>query len=141
MRYRQNEFRKLHSILAENADAFAEAITKDTQGTSSEIETEIFLTMDILRQSYDSLDFEKELKEEYSITNGEDNLSRRVGVGIVLIRPTSHTRLYSVLAPVCAAIAAGNCVLLEVRLKALGYPGITNQSTSSKELLSISTRF
>lgn len=78
--------------------------------------------MDVLRQSYDSLDFEKELKEEYSITNGDDNLSRRVGVGIVLIRPTSHTRLYSVVAPVCAAIAAGNCVLLEVRLEVLENP-------------------
>lgn len=114
IRYRQNEFQKLHAILAENADAISVAIAKDTQGSTSEIETEIFLTLESLRHHYDSLDFAKELREEYSITNGENNVNRRVGVGIVLIRPTLHTRFYSILAPVLAAIASGNCILLEL---------------------------
>jgi acyl-CoA reductase-like NAD-dependent aldehyde dehydrogenase len=118
IRYRQNEFQKLHAMLVENPDAISVAITKDTQGTSSEIEAEIFLALESLRDHYDSLDFAKELKEEYSISNGEDNGSRRVGVGIVFIRPTSHTRFYSILAPIGAALAAGNCILLEVRITA-----------------------
>jgi len=114
IRYRQNEFQKLHTALTENADALANAIAKDTQATSSEIEVELFLTMNSVRHFHDSLDFGKELKEEYSITDGKDNPHWRVGVGLVVIRPTTHTRLYSVVAPICAAIAAGNCILLEV---------------------------
>lgn len=116
IRYRQNELHKLHSALTENADALANAISQDTGATSAEVEAELFLTMDSLRHLYDSLNFVKEMKEEYLVTNGEDNLGRRIGVGLVVVRPTSHTRLFSVLGPICAALAAGNCILLEVSL-------------------------
>lgn len=114
IRYRQKELQNLHNVLTENADALATAISQDTGATSAEVEAELFLTMDSLGHFYDSLDFEKEIKEEYLVTNGKDNLGRRIGVGLVAIRPTVHTRLFSVLSPICAAIAAGNCMLLEV---------------------------
>ena len=114
IRYRQNELHTLHVALTENADALAAAISQDTGSTSAEIEVELFLTMDSLRHFYNSLDFEKEIKEEYLVVNGQDNVGRRTGVGLVVILPTSHTRLFSVLSPICAAITAGNCILLEV---------------------------
>lgn len=115
IRYRQKELQNLHAALTENADPIADAISKDTGATTAEVEAELFLTLDSLREFYDGLDFKKELKDEFAVVNGEDNVARRVGVGLVVVRPTSHTRLYSVVAPICAAVAAGNCVLLEVR--------------------------
>lgn len=72
--------------------------------------------MSAIRHFYDSIDFAKELKEECLVTTGVDNVSRRVGVGLVVIRPTTYTRFYSVISPIAAAIAAGNCILLEVRI-------------------------
>jgi acyl-CoA reductase-like NAD-dependent aldehyde dehydrogenase len=114
IRYRQDQFQKLFKILSENADTLAEAIAKDNSATAAEVEVELFLTLDSVRHFYDGFNFERELKEEYSLKNGEDNEGRRIGVGIVLVRPTIHTRLYSVLTPTCAAIAAWNCVLLDV---------------------------
>ena len=114
IRYRQNELQNLHETLTENANSFADAISQDTGATSAEVEAELFLTLDSLRHFYDGLDFEKELKDEYAVANGVDNLERRIGAGLVVVRPTSHTRLYSVVAPISAAVAAGNCVLLEV---------------------------
>jgi acyl-CoA reductase-like NAD-dependent aldehyde dehydrogenase len=114
IRYRQKEFQNLHAALAENADALAGAILQDTGSTSAEIEAELFLTMDGLRHFYDGLDFEKEMKDEYLVANGENNVGRRIGVGLVAIRPTFHTRLFSTMVPIFAAVAAGNCVLLEV---------------------------
>ena len=116
VRYRQKELQALHTALIENADALATAISQDTGATSAEVEAELFLTTDCLRHAYDSLDFGKELKEEFLVSNGEDNTGRRIGVGLVAIRPTFHTRLFSVLSPICGAIAAGNCVLLEVSI-------------------------
>ena len=114
VRYRQKELQNLHVALTENADSIADAISKDTGATSAEVEAEIFLTLDSLRSSYDGLHFEKEMKDEYAVVSGEDNAGRRIGVGLVVVRPTSHTRLYSVVAPICTAVAAGNCILLEV---------------------------
>ena len=114
IRYRQKELQSLHNGLKENADALITAISQDTGATGQEVETELFLAMDSLRHCYDSLNFDKEMTEEYLVACGKSNPGRRVGVGLVVIRPTFHTRLFSVLSSLCAAIAAGNCILLEV---------------------------
>ena len=115
VRWRQNEFQRLHAALREKVDVICEAISKDASSSIADSQKEFYLTMDAIRQSYETLDFDRLLKEEYSIKDGKDNLSRRVGLGLVVIRPTRHTRFYSILTPLVAAIAAGNCVLLEVR--------------------------
>jgi acyl-CoA reductase-like NAD-dependent aldehyde dehydrogenase len=114
IRYRQKELQSLHAALSEYADELASAIANDTGATSAEVEAEIYLTMDSLRNFYDGLDFEKKTKEEYLVANGKNNIERRIGVGLVAIKPTFHTRTFSILSPICAAVAAGNCVLLEV---------------------------
>jgi acyl-CoA reductase-like NAD-dependent aldehyde dehydrogenase len=96
------------------ADAICESITEDTQNSAAEVETEFYLTMTALKHFYESIDFAQDLKEEYLVTKGVDNTSRTVGVGLVVIRPTTYSRLYSIIVPIAAAIAAGNCILLEV---------------------------
>ena len=58
--------------------------------------------------------FEKSIEEEYIISHNKGNLQRRVPYGLVFIRPQMHTRFFSIISAVAAAIAAGNCVLLEV---------------------------
>jgi acyl-CoA reductase-like NAD-dependent aldehyde dehydrogenase len=130
IRYRQKELQSLHSALAEHLDALAAAISEDTGVTSAEVEAELFLTMNCLRHSYDSLDFAKENKEEFLISNGKDNVERRIGVGLVAIRPTFHTRLFSVLSPICTAIAAGNCVLIEVSTAFQRLKSVTDEFVS-----------
>lgn len=115
-RYRQDQLQRLHRTLREEASQIIAALVADSKSSSSEVDAEYYLGMEAVRHFYDSLDFEKDLKDEYSVVRGEDNLKRRVGAGLVVIRPTSHTRFYSILAPLAAAIAAGNCVILEVSL-------------------------
>lgn len=116
-RYRQDQLQRLHRTLREEASQITAALVADSRSSSSEVDAEYFLGMEAVRHFYDSLDFEKDLKEEYSVVRGEDNLTRRVGAGLVVIRPTSHTRFYSIVTPLAAAIAAGNCVILEVSLR------------------------
>jgi acyl-CoA reductase-like NAD-dependent aldehyde dehydrogenase len=113
-RYKQKELYNLHVGLRARAGPICDAIAQDTQSSPADVETEFFLAMNAVRHFYESIDFTKELKEEYMVTTGVDNVSRKVGVGLVVIRPATYTRFYSVISPVAAAIAAGNCILLEV---------------------------
>jgi acyl-CoA reductase-like NAD-dependent aldehyde dehydrogenase len=119
VRYRQNELQSFHETLSNNADKIRAAISQDLNGSStgvsSEAEAEYYYAMSAVKHFYSSLDFEKSLKDEYLLANGADNVSRRVGKGLVIIRPTTHTRFYSIVSPTVAALTAGNCVCLEVR--------------------------
>jgi acyl-CoA reductase-like NAD-dependent aldehyde dehydrogenase len=116
IRYRQNQLQGLHTALRNEAGAICSALAKDSQASNTEVETEYYLAMDAIRHWYDSLDFAEEHKKEYAVAEGKDNATRRLGVGLVIIRPTSHSRLYSIVSPLAAAISAGNCVALEVGL-------------------------
>lgn len=113
-RYRQDQLQALHKTLREEAGQICSALLSDSNSSSAEVETEYYLVMDAVKHFYDGLHFDEELKEEYSVVHGKNNLSRRVGVGMVVIRPTSHTRFYSIVTPLAAAITARNCIVLEV---------------------------
>lgn len=114
VRYRQDQFHALHAALRENSDAICQAISKDSRCTAADAETEFFLAMDAVQKSYESLKFEEALEQEYLVTKGKNNTGRRAGVGLIAIQPQLHSRFYSVVAPVAAALAAGNCILLEL---------------------------
>ncbi|KFY28342.1 hypothetical protein V491_00524 [Pseudogymnoascus sp. VKM F-3775] len=118
VRHRQNEIQKLHLCLRENATAILSSISKDTDGGSSAIdvesEIEYWLTMNAVEQQYEGLDFEASIKKEYLIATGTNNQSRRIGKGVVVIRPTTHTRFYSIIVPLVTAVAAGSCTVLEL---------------------------
>lgn len=113
-RFKQKQLYSLHAELLVQADAICAAIAEDTQNSAAEVETEFYLTMTTLRHFYESIDFAQDMKEEYLVTKNVDNTSRTVGAGLVVIRPTTYTRLFSIIVPIAAAIAAGNCILLEV---------------------------
>lgn len=114
IRFRQSELLALHRTLREDASSICRALNQDSLSSAAEVETEVYLALETVRHFYDSLDFGKELEEEYNVANGKDNKARRVGAGLVIIRPTTHTRFYSIVNPLAAAISAGNCVILEV---------------------------
>jgi len=114
VRYRQDQLYALHAALRENVDAISLAITDDSRCSVQDAETEFYLGMDALRKSYESLNFEKSLKNEYLVANGKSNEERRVAMGLIAIKPSRHSRFYSVIVPLAAALVAGNCILLEV---------------------------
>ncbi|KAI1849467.1 hypothetical protein JX265_012716 [Neoarthrinium moseri] len=114
IRYRQNQLQSLHAALRNDAGTIASALAADSQASSAEVEAEYYLAMNSVQHFYDSLVFKDEHEKEYQVTHGKDNATRRLGVGLVVIRPTSHTRFYSIVTPLAAAISAGNCVVLEL---------------------------
>ncbi|GJC93842.1 putative Aldehyde dehydrogenase [Colletotrichum higginsianum IMI 349063] len=114
IRFRQDNLISLHDALRKESAALIAAQEKDTGASKTEIEAEHFLTLEAIRHFYESLDFAKELETEYLVAHGRDNPGRRTGAGLVIIRPTTYTRLFSILSPLAAAIAAGSVVALEL---------------------------
>jgi acyl-CoA reductase-like NAD-dependent aldehyde dehydrogenase len=113
---RQVQLKQLHSALVKNADSIQEAIVKDSGNTKAEAAIEYSLALANLKKQITSLDPVKELEDEYRIANGKDAADRREAIGIVYIEPINHTFFYSVVEPLSVAIAAGNCVIVQVSL-------------------------
>lgn len=118
VRFRQRQLQALHAILQAESNTIITAIINDARekdGTSeAEAHAEYFLAMNNVRDLYQSLDFKKSIKDEHEIAVNHDNLNRRLGKGLVILRPTSHTRFYSIICPLATSIAAGNCTGIEV---------------------------
>lgn len=79
-------------------------------------ELEFSLAVSAVRQHYDAIDFDSAISNEYRIARNQNNIERRVGHGVVVIRPTTHTRFYSIISAVACSIAAGNTFILEVSI-------------------------
>ena len=114
LRYRQGQLQRLHSEMIRSKDIFKSAIAADTGHTSLEIDLEFALVLSELRLHYDSLNLQSELAIARQIENGIDNADRTQPVGIVYVVPAEQNLFYSVMAPLCAAITAGSCVIVEV---------------------------
>ena len=112
--YRQQQIESLCGTLLENTDKIHEAITSDTGNTFSEVTVEFNLALAAVRADYASLQPTKAREEEYAIANGKNAAQAKVPVGVVYIEPATHTLFYSTIVPLSAAIAAGNCVILQV---------------------------
>ncbi|PSK48599.1 ATP synthase subunit alpha, mitochondrial [Elsinoe australis] len=112
--YRLSQLQKLRDTLVEQANQIQDAIKSDSGITSAEAKIEYSLAVETVRTRYTELaDFEKVLEQEYSVAKGKDDPSRRHGVGTALIKPSSHSLFYSTIAPLAAAIAAGNVVIIQ----------------------------
>ena len=55
-----------------------------------------------------------DLKTEVELAHSLENPTGTTNLGIVYLIPAQRNLFYSVLSPVCAALAGGNCVVLEV---------------------------
>lgn len=114
-RYRQHQLYFLHDFLRRNSGKIQAAILKDTSCPQAEVDIELGTSLSVVRKLYDQINFEKSIKDEFLIARNKDNTERRIPYGVVLIRPTLHSRFFSIISATAAAFAAGNVVLLEVK--------------------------
>lgn len=116
-RYIQKQLSILHNALVNASEKIHTAIVQDSAQSSAETWLEIHQTLQAVKDQYSSINFTEFLVAEYSIANGKDRLERRRPYGCAYILLSRHTRFNSIAQPVAAAIAAGNCVVLEVQEK------------------------
>ncbi|KAK1142487.1 hypothetical protein N8T08_007849 [Aspergillus melleus] len=121
-RYRQSQFQRLQSAFVQHLEELKESIRSDSGHTAEEASAEICLALQELRTHYLSLDLDRDLEIEYRIANGKSNLEGRRGVGIVYIVPSTHTLFFSVISALSAAMAAGNCVIVELTQTTMTLP-------------------
>ena len=113
--FRQEQLKNLHDILRKNGSDVRDAIRQDTGVSEAEATVEYSLALSTVKDHYAGLDPVKELDDEYRIARGKDAKDRMEPVGVVYIEPnTGHTPFFSILTPVSASLAAGNCVVLKV---------------------------
>jgi acyl-CoA reductase-like NAD-dependent aldehyde dehydrogenase len=115
--YKQGQLEKLHRALVQNAKPIQEISAKDAAYSTAEAKLEFIQTIRALRKHYSSLDPDKELEAEYAIARNQDAADNREPMGIVVIEPSAHSFLFSIVAPLSAAIATGNCVIIQVDFK------------------------
>lgn len=113
--YRKTQLKKLHDALAGSAAEIRKAIAQDTGHRPAEITVEYWLALRCLADSYASIDPEALLAAEYAVATSRDTPDAREPVGIVVIEPAAHTFLFSLISALAPAIAAGNCVVVQVR--------------------------
>lgn len=123
--FRLEQLEKLHTGLVSESSIILEAIIADSDISRAEAKVEFSLALNALQDRYSELDPERQLDEEYAVTKQRDANNLRIGFGIVLIKPAKHSLFYSTVVALSAAIAAGNCVALEVSSPAI-FPKLEN---------------
>ncbi|KAF2091441.1 ALDH-like protein [Saccharata proteae CBS 121410] len=129
--FRQDQFRRLHSVLVEREEEALEAIAHDSGHIDAEAKIQYYLVLSSIKRYLSQLDPEKSLQEEYRIANGADALDRVESVGIVYVEPTTHTLFYSALVPIAGALAAGSCVVLQLQDTLLEAPNLVRKILSA----------
>ena len=109
-RGRQNLLHSLNNTLRSSEKTIKNAILADTGYTDSEITLEYTLAIAELSTHYHSVSLDEDLKNQRAL----DDPNSTTNVGIVYIAPSKQNLFYSVISSLTAALAAGNCVILEV---------------------------
>lgn len=114
--YRKDQLRNLHSALADNASAIQDAIAKDSKHQPSEVKIEYCLALQLIADAYIAINPNQQLEQEYAVTKGQDDVTSREPVGIVVIESSSHAFFYGLISALAPTLAAGNCVIVQVSL-------------------------
>lgn len=114
VRYIQSQLKVLHQSILDSREEILEVIACNPLTTETEAEVEFSMAVATVRQHYEAIDFDQAIANEYKIANGKNNTERRVGHGVAVVRPTTHTRFYGIISATACAIAAGNTFVIEV---------------------------
>lgn len=113
-RFIQKQLSKLHNVIIQNSAEIRRAIRDDTRQTSAEVELHFTLALRQVRNQFEAIDFAKAIEEEFLIAHQKNAPTRVVPYGIAYISPSGFNVFYSSVVATAAAIAAGNCVVLQV---------------------------
>ncbi|KAJ9603049.1 hypothetical protein H2200_012344 [Cladophialophora chaetospira] len=126
VRLRQSLFHSLHAALIASEGTIKRAIAADTGSSDADSSFEYSLALSELRTHYESLDLKTEVERAHTL----ENPSGTTNLGIVYLIPAQRNPFYSILSPLCAALAGGNCVVLELP------PTLSQVSSVLRKLLS-----
>ncbi|RWA04712.1 hypothetical protein EKO27_g10395 [Xylaria grammica] len=112
--FRREQLYRLYNGLQQESVAIQDATVRDSGNTPAEALVQLHMAFSIVKSLHNQIKPNEDLEVEYRVSKAQDARDYRIGVGIVVISPQEHTFLYSVLAPLSAAIAAGNAVIVVI---------------------------
>ncbi|KAE8346124.1 hypothetical protein BDV24DRAFT_158921 [Aspergillus arachidicola] len=131
VRYRQQQFHRLHKAIITSLTEIKEALVRDSGHQHHEVQAELHQALREITTHYRSLNLEEAIGKEYRVAHGQDNRDGRRGVGIVYIIPGGHNLFYSLVACISAAVAAGNCIVVELPRTTLQLPELLRRVLSN----------
>ena len=114
-RYRERQLASLHKALLDSRPQLNTLLVEETLLSTDEATAQFLLTAKAIKTYHTSVNPKECLDEEYRIAQGKNHTMRRVPYGCAYIIPSQYDPLYSTIVPVAAAIAAGNCVMIELQ--------------------------
>ncbi|KAJ4353954.1 uncharacterized protein N0V89_005686 [Didymosphaeria variabile] len=113
--FRREQLKSLHDTLRREINSIRKALQQDQNVTDAEASIEVATALRHLTEHYSQINPKAELESEYRTTKGRDAAERTEPWGVVYIEPNlGHTPFLSVIEPLGAAMAAGNCVALKL---------------------------
>lgn len=113
-RFREKQLASLHKTLLSARNEIVQAIVDELSCHVNEATAQFLLVMQAVKTFHNAVNPTTLIEEEYQIAKGKNHLSKRTPYGCAYITPSTNDVFYSVVVPVSAAIAAGNCVVLEL---------------------------
>jgi acyl-CoA reductase-like NAD-dependent aldehyde dehydrogenase len=113
--FRKSQLGKLHGVLRSNSQALQDAIKHDSGHTIAEAKVQYLLALRCVEVAYQSLNPSKCLEDEYSVAKGKSAPLAEEPAGVaVIIEPSRHTYVYSLMSALAPALAAGNVIVNKV---------------------------
>jgi hypothetical protein len=114
VRFRERNLGALHHGIEKSRPEIIAALQDGVAGTTQiEAEAQYIMTLNAIRDFHKATDPKESLKQEYRPAKSQDDVHKRSPFGYAYVLPPTGDSLYSLVVPVAAAIAAGNCVLIE----------------------------
>ncbi len=114
-RFVQSQLSSLHAALKKEGPAIRATIESESRHTTAEIQIQYALALEAVAALFAESNLEKALEVEYWLARRENSLSHSVAYPLAYILPSSYNFFNACVTAVAAAIAAGSCVILEVR--------------------------
>lgn len=113
-RFREKQLASLHQALLSARDEIIQAIAAESQSHTNEATAQFLMVMQAIKTFHDAVNPKTLIEDEYQISKGKNHTSKRSPYGCAYIKPSTCDIFYSTTVPIAAAIAAGNCVVLEL---------------------------
>ncbi|GAA5912109.1 hypothetical protein JCM8208_001030 [Rhodotorula glutinis] len=107
-RFALDQLVKLFNVISQQRDRLQDALQHDTGVTAVEAQCELALTLALVKRTVDEADYDRQKAQKDVALKADGRVEK--GKGVVLVVSNAAAPLYSLVAPLATAIAAGNAV-------------------------------
>ncbi|GAA5854254.1 hypothetical protein JCM9279_005098 [Rhodotorula babjevae] len=108
-RFALDQLVKLYNVISEQRNRLQDALVRDTGVTPVEAQCELALTLALVKRTVDEADYDQQKVKKETALKRDGQIEK--GKGVVVVMGSAAAPIYSLVAPLATAIAAGNAVV------------------------------